>query len=127
MGHVLLLRRCRQLGLVLPLPLRASDLWCVEPPSVGTWRSRPALTTRPSRRLPPDLRDVDKMMFDFDLGKPFHPFEQLMGVLPAASQSHIPEAFRVRAPAVCCLSGCQHPTDLAALSSLLHFNSRRSS
>ena len=44
----------------------------------------------------PDLRDVDKMTFDFDLGKPFHPFEQLMGVLPAASQSHIPEAFRVR-------------------------------
>lgn len=36
------------------------------------------------------------MTFDFDLGKPFHPFEQLMGVLPAASQSHIPEAFRVR-------------------------------
>jgi 5'-3' exonuclease len=36
------------------------------------------------------------MEFNFELGKPFKPFEQLMGVLPEASSSHIPVAFRVR-------------------------------
>ncbi|KXN82677.1 5'-3' exoribonuclease 1, partial [Leucoagaricus sp. SymC.cos] len=41
-----------------------------------------------------DLRDVDKMTFDFELGTPFKPFEQLMGVLPAASMEHIPGAYR---------------------------------
>lgn len=35
------------------------------------------------------------MEFHFDLGKPFHPFEQLMGVLPAASKDLIPLAFQV--------------------------------
>lgn len=35
------------------------------------------------------------MPFDFQLGKPFRPFEQLMGVLPEASQEHIPMAYRV--------------------------------
>lgn len=46
----------------------------------------------------PDLKGVDKMTFKFDLGKPFKPFEQLMGVLPAASKDHIPQAYQV-----CCL------------------------
>ncbi|KAL0953086.1 hypothetical protein HGRIS_004359 [Hohenbuehelia grisea] len=41
-----------------------------------------------------DLRGVDKMTFDFELGKPFKPFEQLMGVLPLASKDHIPEAYQ---------------------------------
>lgn len=36
------------------------------------------------------------MKFEFKIGKPFKPFEQLMGVLPEASKSHIPLAFRVR-------------------------------
>lgn len=36
------------------------------------------------------------MQFNFDLGTPFKPFEQLMGVLPAASSEHIPLAYRVR-------------------------------
>ena len=35
------------------------------------------------------------MTFDFAYGKPFKPFEQLMGVLPEASKDHIPLAFRV--------------------------------
>ena len=43
-----------------------------------------------------DLRGVDQMAFEFQLGKPFRPFEQLMGVLPEASKELIPPAYRVR-------------------------------
>jgi 5'-3' exoribonuclease 1 len=35
------------------------------------------------------------MNFNFELGKPFHPYEQLMGVLPVASKDHIPLAYQV--------------------------------
>ena len=38
-----------------------------------------------------DLKDID---FNFEKGTPFRPFEQLMGVLPAASGHAIPEVFR---------------------------------
>ncbi|KAF9037608.1 exonuclease II [Panaeolus papilionaceus] len=41
-----------------------------------------------------DLRGIDNMSFDFELGTPFKPFEQLMGVLPVASMEHIPMAYR---------------------------------
>jgi 5'-3' exoribonuclease 1 len=34
------------------------------------------------------------MTFNFELGTPFKPFQQLMGVLPAASMELIPEAYR---------------------------------
>uniref|UniRef100_A0A8H7Y0J7 5'-3' exoribonuclease n=1 Tax=Psilocybe cubensis TaxID=181762 RepID=A0A8H7Y0J7_PSICU len=40
-----------------------------------------------------DFEDVDKMDIKFELGQPFKPFEQLMGVFPAASRQHIPEVF----------------------------------
>ncbi|KAG5637629.1 hypothetical protein H0H81_003910 [Sphagnurus paluster] len=40
-----------------------------------------------------DFEDVDKMDLKFILGQPFKPFEQLMGVFPAASRQHIPKAF----------------------------------
>lgn len=43
-----------------------------------------------------DLKNVDKMTFNFDLGTPFRPYQQLMGVLPEASKEHIPLAYRVR-------------------------------
>ncbi|KAI0091131.1 exonuclease II [Irpex rosettiformis] len=41
-----------------------------------------------------DLKNIDKMTFHFELGKPFRPFEQLMGVLPAASKELIPLAYQ---------------------------------
>ncbi|KAG8878601.1 hypothetical protein FRB98_006038, partial [Tulasnella sp. 332] len=41
-----------------------------------------------------DMINVDKMSFRFDLGEPFKPFEQLMGVLPEASKELVPPAFR---------------------------------
>lgn len=34
------------------------------------------------------------MTFDFDLGEPFKPFEQLMAVLPPSSMDHVPSAYR---------------------------------
>lgn len=43
-----------------------------------------------------DFVDIDKMNphKTFNVGIPFHPYEQLMGVLPAASNHAIPEPFR---------------------------------
>lgn len=41
-----------------------------------------------------DFVELNKMNLKFDKGKPFKPFEQLMGVLPAASNHAIPEVFR---------------------------------
>ncbi|KAF5853182.1 hypothetical protein GGP41_001734 [Bipolaris sorokiniana] len=40
------------------------------------------------------LEDMDPRKL-FEKGKPFHPYEQLMGVLPTASNHAIPEPFRV--------------------------------
>ena len=40
-----------------------------------------------------DFREIDKMTVEFDLGKPFRPYEQLMGVMPPASNHTIPEVF----------------------------------
>lgn len=41
-----------------------------------------------------DFVDLHKTQIKFDQGKPFRPYEQLMGVLPAASNHAIPEVFR---------------------------------
>ncbi|KAM0788250.1 hypothetical protein ACM66B_001401 [Microbotryomycetes sp. NB124-2] len=41
-----------------------------------------------------DLSKAASYEFNFELGKPFRPFEQLMGVLPDLSSSHIPLAYR---------------------------------
>ena len=40
-----------------------------------------------------DFVELDKMNLGFEKGQPFKPFEQLMGVLPAASNHAIPEVF----------------------------------
>jgi len=41
-----------------------------------------------------DLSDLGKYRIKFDLGKPFKPYGQLMGVLPAASAHALPPAYR---------------------------------
>ncbi|KAG8853916.1 hypothetical protein FRB96_007925 [Tulasnella sp. 330] len=58
-----------------------------------------------------DMINVDKMSFRFDLGEPFKPFEQLMGVLPEASKELVPPAFRV-GPLRCNIVMRRQPTDV---------------
>jgi len=41
-----------------------------------------------------DLKNIDQYTIEFEEGKPFHPFEQLMGVFPAASGHALPQAYR---------------------------------
>ncbi|KAG8985436.1 hypothetical protein FRB90_004701 [Tulasnella sp. 427] len=41
-----------------------------------------------------DFVGLPNMQFTFNLGVPFRPFEQLMGVLPEASKEHVPEPLR---------------------------------
>ena len=41
-----------------------------------------------------DFVELDQLFVKFDKGKPFKPYEQLMGVLPAASSHAIPTPFR---------------------------------
>lgn len=48
------------------------------------------------------------MKFDFKLGTPFKPYEQLMGVLPEASKELIPAAYQVSYP---CYLHCYPITD----------------
>ncbi|KAI8812197.1 exoribonculease Dhp1 [Cladochytrium replicatum] len=40
-----------------------------------------------------DFVGIRNLKIDFELGQPFKPVEQLMGVFPAASRQHIPPAF----------------------------------
>ncbi|KAL9114015.1 MAG: hypothetical protein Q9227_001786 [Pyrenula ochraceoflavens] len=40
-----------------------------------------------------DFVDIEKMEVHFEHGHPFKPYEQLMGVMPAASRAALPEAF----------------------------------
>jgi 5'-3' exoribonuclease 1 len=42
-----------------------------------------------------DIVGLGELKFNFTLGKPFRPFEQLLAVLPAASKEHVPPAFQV--------------------------------
>lgn len=41
-----------------------------------------------------DLRDIGDLDIKFDVGTPFRPYEQLMSVLPAASNHTLPHVFR---------------------------------
>ena len=85
MGDALLLQRSRVLELVLQLPLRASYIRFVLSSFFLIYCTDIAA----------DLRGVDRLAFHFELGTPFRPFEQLMGVLPEASKDLIPPAYRV--------------------------------
>ncbi|KAG0306431.1 5'-3' exoribonuclease 1 [Dissophora globulifera] len=40
-----------------------------------------------------DLTNLEEFKLPFELGTPFKPYEQLMGVLPEASKQHIPQAY----------------------------------
>ncbi|XP_035697172.1 5'-3' exoribonuclease 1-like isoform X1 [Branchiostoma floridae] len=40
-----------------------------------------------------DIVNFADMRLEFDMGKPFLPFEQLLGVLPAASRKHLPAPY----------------------------------
>ncbi|KAK4879546.1 hypothetical protein RN001_007692 [Aquatica leii] len=40
-----------------------------------------------------DIKDFAHLTFNFDLAEPFKPYEQLLAVLPAASQSLLPEPY----------------------------------
>ncbi|KXS98117.1 hypothetical protein AC578_9382 [Pseudocercospora eumusae] len=40
-----------------------------------------------------DFQDMDKQVVNFEKGKPFHPYEQLMGVMPPASNHTLPAVF----------------------------------
>ncbi|TIB71087.1 hypothetical protein E3Q23_03942 [Wallemia mellicola] len=40
-----------------------------------------------------DFENIQSLPINFELGEPFRPFEQLMGVFPAASGIHIPRPF----------------------------------
>lgn len=41
-----------------------------------------------------DFTGLESMDINFETGKPFRPFEQLMGVFPAASKTHLPPPFQ---------------------------------
>ncbi|POW13205.1 hypothetical protein PSTT_03923 [Puccinia striiformis] len=40
-----------------------------------------------------DFTNLEELEIKFNLGQPFKPYEQLMGVFPTASRSHIPEVY----------------------------------
>jgi len=42
-----------------------------------------------------DVKGFSDLKIEFDLGRPFLPFQQLMAVLPTASKGLLPEALQV--------------------------------
>lgn len=41
------------------------------------------------------MKGLANFKFEFELGRPFTPYQQLMGVLPEESKEHVPGAYRV--------------------------------
>lgn len=92
-----MLRACNGLCIITTAELRHGDGSTIIIMPHG-YQARRFLSIRAAFHLiaSADLKGVDKMSFTFDLGRPFKPFEQLMGVLPAASMEHVPFVYRVR-------------------------------
>lgn len=74
-----------------------------------------------------DVRNLRDLKLTFDLGKPFLPFEQLLGVLPAASKDLLPQCYQVTClfhsyytPAFMCLMHTHALTDIHANTHTLH-------
>ena len=72
--------------LVLQLPLCSSGIWYALTLSFTLGGCKKFL----------DFKSVGEMTFSFELGKPFRPFGQLMGVMPEASKELLPGAYQVR-------------------------------
>ena len=92
MGDALLLQWSVFVGVVLQLSLRSTDIRCVMIP--GACFGLTSFSSFSFSKIK-DFVGVDKMTFRFELGKPFRPFEQLMGVLPEASKELVPPPYRV--------------------------------
>ena len=54
-----------------------------------------------------DLKQIAHLEFNFQLGSPFFPFEQLMAVLPPLSKQHVPPSLQVK-QLYYCISSCSN-------------------
>lgn len=64
-------------------------------PFLALMRLPPASRYYPFHYAPcaSDIVDIESIQVNFKLGKPFLPFQQLLGVLPAASCKHLPKPY----------------------------------
>lgn len=105
MGSQLLLQGMFQLVLVLRLPLCSPHHRYVHCPILAfAYRADNVIA---------DLVKIAEMKFDFQLGMPFTPFQQLMGVLPEDSKEHVPDAYRVRRTFTCRVPGVEKGSEVS--------------
>lgn len=80
---------CTTITMVLPLGVGSMTITTRQRFRVSSMRTASILA-----KYCADLCNIADFKFDFKLGTPFKPFEQLMGVLPDLSNQHIPAAYR---------------------------------